>query len=207
MPPRLAAWRHFCFRFMSTPSSASGPARWQRLGAHTVASTRIFDVRSVRFHHPVRKVDRDFFVIAAPDWCNVLAVTPDGHLVLVRQFRYGTDEFSLEIPGGMIDAGEDPVVAGVRELREETGFVGTSARLLASVHPNPAMLNNRCHFVLVENATRTVDQEWDHDEEIEVSTAPVEDVMVWARSGKITHALVIAGLMHFEKTWRARSLR
>jgi hypothetical protein len=60
--------------------------------------------------------------------------------------------------------------------------------------------------VLVENATRTVDQEWDHDEEIEVSTAPVEDVMVWARSGKITHALVIAGLMHFEKIWRARSL-
>jgi ADP-ribose pyrophosphatase len=74
-------------------------------------------------------VERDFVVIASADWCNVIAVTPDGKLVLVRQFRFGIEEFSLEIPGGIIDPGETPVAAAVRELREETGYVGTSARL------------------------------------------------------------------------------
>ncbi|MBC7367506.1 MAG: NUDIX hydrolase [Undibacterium sp.] len=189
---------------MSTSSSPPGPVRWERLEERTLAATRVLDLRSVHFRHPRREVDRDFVVIAASDWCNVIALTPDGQLVLVRQFRYGINDFSLEIPGGIIDPGEDPVVAGLRELREETGFVGTEARLLASVHPNPAIQNNRCHLVLVENATASSVQQWDHDEEIEVVTAPVDDVLAWARAGKITHSLVVCGLMHFEPIWRVR---
>ncbi len=189
---------------MSTPSTPTGPARWERLEERTLATTRVLDLRSVHFRHLQRAVDRDFVVIAASDWCNVIAVTPDGQLVLVRQFRYGINDFSLEIPGGIIDPGEDPVVAGLRELREETGYTGTEARLLASVHPNPAIQNNRCHLILVENATPNAAQEWDHDEEIEVVTAPVDDVLAWARAGKITHSLVVCGLMHFEPIWRAR---
>jgi len=104
------------------------PQRWKKLGSREVARTRIFSVESVDFHHPKREKPQDFFVINAPDWVNVLALTPGGHLVLVRQFRYGIDDFSVEIPGGVIDLGEDPVSAGVRELREETGYVGASAR-------------------------------------------------------------------------------
>jgi len=189
---------------MSTSATPTGPARWERREERTLATTRVLDLRSVQFRHPRREVQRDFVVIAASDWCNVIALTPDGQLVLVRQFRYGINDFSLEIPGGIIDPGEDPVVAGLRELREETGFTGTEARLLASVHPNPAIQNNRCHLILVENATASAAQEWDHDEEIEVVTAPVDDVLAWARAGKITHSLVVAGLMHFEPIWRAR---
>ena len=191
---------------MSILASSAGPARWEKRGERLLATTRVFDVRSVQFHHPVRAVEREFVVIAAPDWCNVIALTPDGRLVLVRQFRYGVNDFSLEIPGGMVDPGEDPVQAGVRELREETGFVGTNARLLASVHPNPAIQSNRCHVVLVENVAPSVEQAWDHDEEIEVLTAAVDDVLAWARAGKITHSLVVCGLMHFEPLWRARHL-
>jgi ADP-ribose pyrophosphatase len=117
--------------------------RWKKLGSREVARTRIFSVESVDFQHPRRAKPQDFFVINAPEWVNVVALTPDHRLVLVRQFRYGSNEFSLEIPGGIIDEGEDPVAAGVRELREETGYVGRAARLLGSVHPNPAMQNNR----------------------------------------------------------------
>lgn len=189
---------------MSTSSSPSGPARWERLEEHTITKTRVLDLLSVKFRHPHREVVRDFVVIAPTDWCNVLALTTEGQLVLVRQFRYGIDDFSLEIPGGMIDSGEDPVVAGLRELREETGYTGAEARLLASVHPNPAIQNNRCHLILVENVTLSSAQQWDHDEEIEVMTAPVDDVLAWARAGKITHSLVLCGLMQFEPIWRAR---
>ena len=190
---------------MSTSTPVNGPAQWERLAERTLVSTRVLDVRGVLFRHPRREVEREFVVVAAPDWCNVIALTPDGRLVLVRQFRYGIDAFSLEIPGGVIDPGEDPVVAGLRELREETGFVGSTARLLATVHPNPAIQNNRCHLVLVENAIWSSAQEWDHDEEIEVITAPVDEVLAWAREGKITHSLVVCGLMHFESLWRARA--
>lgn len=185
------------------PSSA-GPARWERRAQTTAVKTRVLDVLNVRYFHPVRNVERDFVVIAAPDWCNVIALTPDGQLVLVRQFRYGTNEFSLEIPGGMIDAGEAPVAAAIRELREETGFVGTQARVLATVEPNPAIQNNRCHLVLIENVERRATVGWDHDEEIEVIVAPVDEVYGWARSGRIQHSLVVCGLMHFEPLWRAR---
>lgn len=180
------------------------PARWERLAHSSLAKTRIFDLHSVRYRHPRRETERDFVVIEAPDWVNVIALTPDDLLVLVRQFRFGTNDFSLEIPGGMIDAGEEPVAAGVRELAEETGYVGASARLLGSVHPNPAMQRNRCHFVFVEGAVRTVALDWDADEEIEVTTRPVEEVLALAQSGGITHSLVLNALMRFEPVWRMR---
>src|SRR6185369_7256702 len=110
--------------------SSSTPSRWERLSHVTQIKTAIFDLLSVRYRHPVRSTQRDFVVVQAPDWVNVLALTSDGHLVMVRQFRYGINEFSLEIPGGVMEAGEDPVTAGLRELREETGYTGLTATLL-----------------------------------------------------------------------------
>lgn len=182
-------------------NSSHSPSRWERRGSRSIAATRIFDVREVEFRHPVRGTEREFVVIEAPDWVNVVALTTDHRLVLVNQFRYGTNAFSWEVPGGVIDQGEDPVAAGVRELREETGHVGKSARLLGSIDPNPAILNNRCHLVLVEGAERTEAQEWDPDEEIEVTTLPVDEVYEWARSGRITHSLVLNALFLFAPRW------
>ena len=175
--------------------------RWQKLGARTVARTRIFDVQSVDFRHPARPRAQDFFVISAPDWVNVVALTPDRQLVLVRQFRYGTNDFSLEIPGGVMDPGEDAIAAGVRELREEPGYVGTNARLLGRVHPNPAMQDNRCHLVLVEEARREAGLDWDADEEFEIMTRPVDEVYQLAYAGGITHAMVLDALLLFAPVW------
>jgi ADP-ribose pyrophosphatase len=187
---------------MSSDQSSSSPLpRWEKGHSRSLAATRIFDLRGVQFRHPVRGTEREFVVIDAPDWVNVLALTPDHRLVMVNQFRYGTDAFSWEIPGGMIDAGEDPVSAGVRELREETGYAGKSARLLGSVNPNPAIMNNRCHLVLVENAVLAEALEWDTDEEIEVRTLPVDEVYAWAHSGRITHSLVLNALLLFAPVW------
>jgi len=183
------------------PSASGPPARWERLGDRLLAATRVFDVRAVGYRHPVRGTEREFVTIVAPDWVNVLAVTPDGRLVLVNQFRFGIDAFSLELPGGVIEAGEDPVVAAQRELREETGYVGTGARSLGWVHPNPALQGNRCHLVLVEEAVCSAPREWDHDEEIVVSAPPVDEVLALARTGRITHSLVVSALYFFEPRW------
>lgn len=177
------------------------PQRWKKVGARTVAHTRIFDVQSVDYHHPHRAKAQDFFVISAPDWVNVLALTPERHLVLVRQFRYGTDGFSVEIPGGVMDAGEDAIAAGLRELQEESGYTGTKVRLLGTVHPNPAMQNNRCHLVLVEDAHRSAKLDWDPDEEFEIMARPVDEVYAMAYRGEITHAMVLDALLLFGPVW------
>ena len=177
------------------------PVRWEKISQHLHASCQVFDVLSARYRHPVRGRERDFVVMNVPDWVNVIALTPDHQLVLVRQFRFGIDGFSLEIPGGVMERGEEPLVAAQRELREETGYTGNGARVLGSVHPNPAIMNNRCHLVLVEDARRTDALAWDHDEEIEVIMAPVDEVYAWARTGRISHALVLDALLLFAPEW------
>ena len=183
------------------------PRRWQRLGSEPFATTRIFDVVRAIYQHPARDKAQDFFVINPPDWVNVVALTPDGQLVLVRQFRFGINDFSLEIPGGVIEAGEDPLAAGVRELREESGYVGTAARLLGSVHPNPAIQSNRCHLILVENARPVADLDWDPDEEFAILTKPVDEVYALAVAGGITHALVLNALLLFAPHWEKLKIR
>jgi ADP-ribose pyrophosphatase len=179
-----------------------GPSRWTRGAVRTTVATPILDLQHVRYRHPQRGTERDFVCLAAPDWANVVAVTTDRQIVLVRQFRFGIDELSLEIPGGVVEAGEDPVVAGVRELAEETGYAGGVARMLGTVHPNPAIQCNHFHAVLVEGVTRSQALAWDADEEIETLTAPVEEVLAWARSGRITHSLCLCALFLYEPIWR-----
>jgi len=182
-------------------SDSMQPSRWEKGGSRLLAGTRVFDVQGVGYRHPVRAVEREFVVIDAPDWANVVALTPDHRLVLVNQFRFGIDAFSLEIPGGVIERGEDPVAAGLRELEEETGFTGSSARLLGRVNPNPAIQNNACYLILVEGAVRTAAIGWDTDEEIAVSTLPVDDVYALAQAGQITHSLVLNALLLFAPRW------
>jgi ADP-ribose pyrophosphatase len=186
---------------MKSPSS--GPARWQKRTDTTLVKTRVFDLHRTRFHHPTRAVERDFVVIHPPDWVNIVALTRNRQLVLVKQYRFGIEGFSLEIPGGMMEAGEKPIATARRELREETGFVGKSARILGRVHPNPAIQSNRCHFVLIQDAVASAAQSWDADEEIKVTTLPVDEVLARARAGGITHGLVLDALFYFEPIWRA----
>jgi len=178
--------------------TAGEPSRWVRESERTLVSTRVLDLKTEHFRHPVRGTEKDYVIIHAPDWVNVVAVTADERIVLVRQFRFGINAFSLEIPGGVIETGEDPLAAGLRELSEETGYGGGRARMMGSVNPNPAIQDNRCHFVLVEGVVPTDPLKWDDDEEIKVSTATVAETLALARSGGITHSLSVAALMFFE---------
>jgi 8-oxo-dGTP pyrophosphatase MutT (NUDIX family) len=186
---------------MSDLPAPIAPARWEKTGQRLHTACRLFDVMLARYRHPGRGRERDFVVMTAPDWVNVIALTPEHQLVLVRQFRFGIDDFSVEIPGGVMELGEDPLAAAQRELREETGHTGSRVHLLGRVHPNPAIMCNVCHLVLVEDARRTDKLDWDRDEEIEVLTVPVDEVYSWARTGRISHALVLDALFLFAPEW------
>ncbi len=180
---------------------SDGVSHWEELDSEQVADCRIFDILSKRFRHPKRKTEGDFYVIRPRDWVNVLPVTPDYEMVLVNQFRFGVKQTSWEIPGGVIDEGEEPVVAGLRELREETGYTTSKARLMGSVHPNPAIQSNSCHMVLAEQVRLTETLQWDEHEEIVTQSFPIRDVFEMARSGEIFHSLTLNALLLFYSEW------
>lgn len=180
----------------------NGPARWTKLGHTVLAHTRVFDLHSVGYRHSRRGTEREFVVLRPPGWVNVVALTTAHELVLVRQFRFGVDDFTTEIPGGLMNPDEHPLETAVRELREETGYVGDRVCLLGTVQPNPAIQSNLSYIVLISGAQRTRATEWDADEEIAVTTRPVDEVLAAARQGEIAHSLVLSALFLFEPHWR-----
>src|SRR3984957_19658363 len=98
---------------------------WQKTGSKSVGNFRIFTIRQDFKICPRTGEPHDFYVLDSRDWVNVIAVTPDRQLVMIEQYRQGTDTVELEIPGGIIDAKDaSPAAAGIRELREETGHEG-----------------------------------------------------------------------------------
>jgi len=176
-------------------------SRWTRLKDDLHADCRIFEVRKSRFRRPSDQKEGDFFVLDTNDWVIVLAVTKNKELVLVRQFRFGTEEFSLEPPGGVIEKGESPVLGGQRELLEETGFTGKKARVIGRVYPNSAIMSNRCHFLLVEEVEKTTAPSFDPHEELETVLVPLGEVKNLIKKEEITHSMALNGifslLLHF----------
>jgi ADP-ribose pyrophosphatase len=172
---------------------------WTLIDTHSIGDFHIFSMQRQKRLNPRTDREQSFFVIHSTDWINVIAITPDGQVVLIRQFRAGTNNITVEIPGGMVDSGEDPREAAIRELREETGYVGDSVTLIGMVHPNPAFLDNQCHTYLIENATRKKEQSLDSGEDIEVFTTPLSTIPHLIHDGTITHALVVAAFAHLER--------
>ena len=99
---------------------------WDRRGARILHETRIFTLEEVQLARPGREEPVRFVQLRCPDWVNVIPITEDGRVILIRQYRSGTHEITLEIPGGMVDPGEDPQTSATRELTEETGWVAAS---------------------------------------------------------------------------------
>ena len=165
---------------------------WRRIQARLVHRCGIFDLTQVRFEPPEGGSPRDFYVIDAPDWINVIPVTNDDRVLMVRQYRYGIEDFTLEIPGGMCDPGESPMESARRELREETGYEAGEIVELGWVHPNPPVQNNRCFTFLARDLVRLGPPQPDPHERLGLESVPRRDIPRLIAGHKISHALVLA---------------
>ncbi|MFN2354779.1 MAG: NUDIX hydrolase [Desulfopila sp.] len=165
----------------------------------TLLRTRVGDVVAAGATNRLTGQEARFYRFEFADWVNVIALTRERRIVLVKQFRFGSRQVELEIPGGAIDRGEAPLAAGQRELLEETGYAGPNAVVIGKVRPNPAIQRNWCYTLLVEEAEPVAEQQLDDMENIEVVTATLPEVDELISSGHISHGLVLNALMFFER--------
>ncbi|MDG2305937.1 MAG: NUDIX hydrolase [Candidatus Binatia bacterium] len=178
---------------------STGLLPWVRLGLSKVYRTRVFDVLRQRSRSPRTGREHDFFVLEACDWVNVIPLTNDDEVVLIRQYRHGIEDFTLEIPGGMIDPTDaSPQVAAGREMLEETGFGSDDIIPLGSIHPNPAIQANHCHTFLARGAEKRATPSFDGTEETEVVLEPLTRIPELIRTGLISHALVVVAFHWLE---------
>lgn len=167
---------------------------WTQESERECLQTRVFRVVARRMRSPDRRFEDDFFVLDTADWVNIVAVTPNGEFILVRQFRFGTLELSLEVPGGIVDPDEAYLDAARRELLEETGYVSAEWRHLFTTTPNPALNTNRCAVFLAQNCEPLQAAEGDDYEFMETVLVSADRYFERLAAGEIHHALTVAAL-------------
>ena len=170
---------------------------WKVTNPRIIFSTPVMNVLTSEVVCKRNGKEKDFYRLDFSSWVNIVAVTKNQEIVFIRQYRFGSGQLEIEIPGGAVEKGEDPLVGGLRELLEETGYSGENARIIGKVCPNPAIQDNFCYTVLVENVTKTAEPHLDDMEDIEVFTIKCDELPELMRNGSIQHGLVLNALTFY----------
>lgn len=171
--------------------------RWRELRAETRFECRIFAVEESFSVSPYDGSEHSYFRLRCDEWVQIVPVTPAGQVVLVREYRQGSQALSLEVPGGLLEAGEAPADTALRECLEETGYRGARAEPLGRLNPNPAIFSNTLHAFWTPDVERVAEIRNSATEHTETVLVPVHDVRGLLRDGTIDHALVAATLWRF----------
>lgn len=155
--------------------------------------------------HPVFRVDTcelangkllDAFVMEFRPWVNILAITKNKEVVLIRQYRHGVQKALWEFPGGIVENGESPLEGAKRELLEETGYASSNVIQVGKFFPNPAIQTNTMYCFLALDSIRSGGQDLDDGEDIEVHLVTLDELIEKTKGGEFLHALQIATLFH-----------
>ena len=169
---------------------------WELVDSTVDRDYEVFKIKAIHAISPRTNRKGRFYTIETNDWVNIIPITGNQEVVMIRQYRHGSKEISLEIPGGLVDD-ENTEGAALRELLEETGYTGDTIKYLGAVNPNPAIFNNLCHTYLVENARCTSEKNLDPNEDIEVVLVPISEILSLIDSGVINHALVVVAFYYY----------
>ena len=163
--------------------------RWKKITSKKVFEDRWFKARADACQFPDGRIIDPYYVVELPNWANAVVVNPNNEIVLVKQYRYPVDTVTLELPGGVINDGEDPMVAALRETQEETGYTSNQIQLICKTAPNPAINDNTAFFYLIENAVPTAHTNPDFFEDIEVVLYSKNDFIQLLQQNKIMHGV------------------
>ena len=168
---------------------------WKTLSSCQLADYRIARMRSVRRKHPLTKKEHEFYVLDCPDWVNIVALTPERNLILVRQYRHGTDTVDLETPGGVMDPSDPtPEFTAVRELREETGLSAGDWTELMRLHTSNS-ITDEYGVVYVAKQLTQGDTDFEEAEDLAVRKLPLTEAVAMVERGEITDAISVAALL------------
>ena len=137
-----------------------------------------------------------WWVSEYPTWCNVVAVTADEHVVLVRQYRHGIAQVHFELPGGVADHGTPEESARI-ELLEETGYGGGDWSPLMTLCANPSLTNNFTHTFLATNVEKVAETSHEATEDLRIHHIPADQVRTLIDEGQMVQALHVAPLLRY----------
>lgn len=180
-----------------------GADSWERVSSDQVADCRVFNVRRHECRRTGDGKPADFFVIDSPDWVNIIPITAAGDIVMIEQFRHGTEEIRFELPGGLIDDGDTPQASAARELLEETGYSSRQWVLIGSSRPNPALQGNTIYHYVALDCEKIAEPALDPNESIAVRFVPEAETEKMIEDGTVTHSLVVAAFLYL-RFFRAR---
>lgn len=172
---------------------------WDSIENEVIGDYDVFSIRRHVMRSPRTGELHAFHVVEVPTCVQVIPFTVDGRVVLVEQFRQGVQRVSLEFPAGVVEDGEDPVDAAVRELEEETGYRAERAELLGDFDPDPAIQSNAIKIIVARECRADGQRDQDDGEDVEVQVVNVEEVGPLIDAGRIRHAASISAWHLFER--------
>ena len=172
---------------------------WRKVRSEQVADCEVFTVHRATFERETNGETAEFFVIDNPDWVNVIGITSDHQAVFIEQYRQGSESMIFEIPGGMVEDGDDPESTARRELAEETGFTAGRLICVGRSYPNPALQGNKIFHYLALDCELTQEVNFDDHESIATRLVSLQRIDELVHNGTINHSLAVAALYYARK--------
>jgi len=196
---------------MISPSSVPDPMKdknehdhliWEEIDRKNLLDAHVFSVLSSR-RRAADGAEAEYYLVESPDWCNIIApVTREDGVecfVMARQYRHGSQSVTIEFPGGIVDPGERPEVAVIRELEEETGYTAETTCLIGKVNPNPAIMSNTAYTFVAIGAHKNGGQNLDQNERLDAELVPTSEIVDLLRPDFHLHAIMLAALDWYQR--------